>query len=91
MTEQTSNIEPTTPAPKKLYATRAEADTAKPENAPRLKLFEVVKDGQSRGFVRTDGPAATNSRSNLTAAYGWLSCEASRRRSSSIRFLISAS
>jgi hypothetical protein len=55
MTEQ-SNAEPTTPVAKKLHATREEANAAKPDK-PRLKLFEVVKDGQSRGFCWTDGHA----------------------------------
>ncbi len=62
MTEQNTNATPTTatPAttktPAKLYATKEEANAAKP-NKPRMKLFEVVKDGQSRGFCWTDGHA----------------------------------
>jgi hypothetical protein len=56
MTEQTTNTEPTTAGAKKLHATRDEANAAKPDK-PRLKLFEVVKDGVSKGFCWTDGHA----------------------------------
>jgi hypothetical protein len=60
-TEQTISTEPTTttaPAKPKLYGTRAEADAAKPANAPkRIKLFEVLQHGKSLGFIWTDGHA----------------------------------
>jgi hypothetical protein len=58
MTEQTSNTEPTSASAKKLHATREEANAAKPADAPkRIKLFEVIRNGQSLGFVWTDGHA----------------------------------
>jgi hypothetical protein len=56
MTTEQTNTEPTTASAKKLHATRDEANAAKPEK-PRMKLFEVVKDGASRGFCWTDGHA----------------------------------
>ena len=54
-TEQTTSNEEQTLA-KKLYATHEEANAAKPDK-PRMKLFEVVQHGQSRGFAWADGHA----------------------------------
>jgi hypothetical protein len=57
MTEQLSSVEQnTTKTPAKLYTTKEEANGAKP-NKPRMKLFGVVQNGQSRGFVCTAGHA----------------------------------
>jgi hypothetical protein len=59
MTEEPDTVEQNTEATaKKLHATREDANAAKPANAPeRIKLFEVLHHGQSRGFVWTDGHA----------------------------------
>ena len=43
-------------APAKLYPTKAEAEAAKPTDAPKsLKVFEVRKDGAVLGFMLSRG------------------------------------
>lgn len=54
MTEQNNSEPNTTKTPAKVYPTKDEATAANP-NKPRVKLFEVVKDGQSIGFCWSDG------------------------------------
>jgi len=47
-----ATVQSTEATPAKLYATRAEADAAKPADAPKsLRVYEVTKAGTPMGFM----------------------------------------